>query len=235
MNNFIQTLSNWTTLSTFVAGLATLAIYSFFIKENSFYRFFEHLYIGIAAGFAPIFTLKSFLWPKIIEPMFGLNIVVFPDGTSSAEYSSSNLLYLFPMFFGLLYYCLYSKRFSWLVKVVIGFSLGASAGLTFKGFFNEILPQIESSFKPLAVFEAGKFMPLESLYNLIFVATLLSVLYYFFFTFKRKTKIEEGTAYIGRYLMMVCFGAFFGSTVMARMVLLIERLQFLINEWVYIF
>jgi hypothetical protein len=30
---------------------------------------------------------------------------------------------------------------------------------------------------------------------------------------------------------MVCFGAFFGSTIMARLALLIERLQFLVSSW----
>ena len=32
--------------------------------------------------------------------------------------------------------------------------------------------------------------------------------------------------------MMVCFGAFFGSTMMARMALLVERLDFLASDWV---
>ena len=32
--------------------------------------------------------------------------------------------------------------------------------------------------------------------------------------------------------MMITFGAFFGSTVMARMALLIDRLQFLTRDWV---
>jgi hypothetical protein len=31
--------------------------------------------------------------------------------------------------------------------------------------------------------------------------------------------------------MMVCFGAFFGSTVMARMALLVERIGFMTIEW----
>ena len=30
---------------------------------------------------------------------------------------------------------------------------------------------------------------------------------------------------------MVCFGAFFGSTVMARTALLVERVQFLLIDW----
>jgi hypothetical protein len=35
----------------------------------------------------------------------------------------------------------------------------------------------------------------------------------------------------GRWLMMVAFGAMFGSTVMARMSLLVARLQFLLDKW----
>ena len=31
---------------------------------------------------------------------------------------------------------------------------------------------------------------------------------------------------------MICFGAFFGSTVMARLALLVERVQFIITDWV---
>jgi len=31
---------------------------------------------------------------------------------------------------------------------------------------------------------------------------------------------------------MVCFGAFFGSTVMARLALLVERVQFIAEDWV---
>lgn len=235
IKSLTEIVFNWDKLSILVAGLATLAIYSFFIKENAFYRFFEHLYIGIAAGFAPVFALKSFLWPKVIEPMLGLNIDVFPDGSTSAEFSYLIYLYIAPILFGLLYYFLYSQKYSWLVKLVIGFTLGASAGLTFKGFFNEIIPQIESSFKPLVVFSAGSLSVFESLSNIVFIITLFSVLYYFFFTFKRSSSLAENAAYVGRYLMMVCFGAFFGSTVMARLVLLIERLQFLLDDWLAIF
>ena len=32
--------------------------------------------------------------------------------------------------------------------------------------------------------------------------------------------------------MMICFGAFFGSTIMARLSLLVERLGFLMTDWI---
>lgn len=221
----------WQTFTIFIGGVSTLAIFSFLIKENPVYRFFEHLFIGIAAGFGLVFGIKNFLWPKIIIPMLNLDQVTYPDGSVSNEYNPLFLLYLIPAFFGLLYYFIYSKKYSWLAKLVIGFSLGAAGGLAFKGFYNRILPQISGSFKPLVVFENHHLNYFETFSNIVFVFTLLIVLYYFFFSFKHEGKTAQGINKIARYLLMVCFGAFFGSTVMARMALLVERLQFLINDW----
>jgi len=224
---------SWESGTILAGGIATLAIFSFLVKENVFFRFFEHLFIGIAAGLAPIVTIKNFLWPQILEPMLGLNITTFPDGTTSKEYNELTLLYLFPMVFGLLYYFIYSKKHGWLAKIVIGLSLGASAGLAFKGFFNEMLPQIFGSFKPLVVFDdSNQFDVLQSLNNILFIVILLSVMNYFFFSFgKREGEVAKRITASGRWFLMVCFGAFFGSTVMARMALLVERLQFLYSDW----
>ena len=84
----------------------------------------------------------------------------------------------------------------------------------------------------IIVFKDGIFSLKNSLNNILFLSILLSVMYYFFFTFKRQSKLLNYTAQYGRFFMMICFGAFFGSTVMARMALLVERFQFLINTWV---
>ena len=213
-----------------VGGVATIAIFSFLIKENPFFRLFEHIYIGIAAGWGIVQTLKEFVWPKIIMMMFGYNIDIYPDGTQSAPWNRLYLLYLLPMAFGLLYYFIFSVRYGWLAKLVIGFTLGMSAGLALKAFFNEIMPQVTGSFKPLVVFTNGSFDIGRSFNNAFFVVTVLCVMNYFFFSFKR-SKVSERSSSAGRWLMMVCFGAFFGSTVMARMALLVERLRFLQISW----
>jgi len=220
----------WTVV---MGGISTLAIYSFLIKENAFYRIFEHVFIGISAGLGTVLSIRYFLWPQILVPMFGLDIVEYPDGTYSQEYNRLYLLYLLPMAFGMLYYFLLSRRFGWVAKLVIGFSLGAAGGLAFKGFFAEMLPQLFASFKPLIVFSSkDEFQWAESLNNTVFVATLLIVMYYFFFSFKLEARVLSKVSLSGRWLMMVCFGAFFGSTVMARMALLVERIQFLLGDWV---
>lgn len=221
----------WAIATTLIGGIATIAVFSFLVKENPLFRFFEHVFIGIAAGFGIVQTIKDFFWPKILTPMLGLDIQTFPDGTPSGEWHPLYLLYILPMCFGLLYYFIFSARHSWLAKLVIGFTLGMSGGIALKAFFNEMMPQIFGSFKPLLVFAAGGFDWRGSATNAFFVMTLLCVMSYFFFSFKRGSGVIEKTSLMGRWLMMVCFGAFFGSTVMARMALLVERLQFILTDW----
>lgn len=216
----------------FIGGVATLAVYSFLFKENRFYRIFEHLFIGIATSITIMKAFRDSLWPVYFKPLLGLDLLLLPDGSYAEPYDYRLLLYLIPMAFGLLYYFILSKRLSWLAQLPIGFMLGVSAGLTFKGFFNEVMPQLYDSFRPLYI--SGD--SYSSISNIIFIVTLLTSLSYFFFTFKRKEGgVISSTASIGRYLMMGCFGAFFGSTIMARMALLVERLQFLLNDWLPIF
>jgi len=224
--------TTWGLVSILIGGLGTIAIFSFLIKENSFYRFFEHLFIGIAAGLGPMLIVRDFLWPNILSPMLGYTVTAYPDGTVSEPYQPLYLLYIVPMAFGCLYYCIYSRRHAWLAKIVIGFTLGASGALAIRGFFGEVIPQIVSSFKPLIVMNEGSFILVDSLNNILFVATLLLVLNYFFFTFGREGSVQGKLAPMGRPLLMVCFGAFFGSTVMARLALLVERVQFIAEDWV---
>jgi hypothetical protein len=231
----MDSTSAWNLFSIVVGGVATLAIFSFLIKENVLYRFFEHLFIGIAAGLAPMVMVRDFLWPQILEPMAGGTITYYPDGTQSAAYQPWYLLYCVPLLFGLLYYFLYSKRHVWLAKLVIGFTLGASGALAIRGFFAEVIPQLASSAKPLIVFVDATSRQVafgQSLNNVLFVAILLLVLNYFFFTFSREGSFQSRSAQWGRPLLMICFGAFFGSTVMARLALLVERIQFIVRDWV---
>lgn len=212
-----------------LAGVSTLAIYSFLYRENSFYRFFEHLFIGIATAYGIVATVRFFLWPELLKPMLGLDRIEFPDGTMSEPWESMYLLYLLPMSFGLLFYCILTKRHKWLAQLVIGCQLGYAGGLAFKGTFSELLPQLYDSFRSFYV--PGSYV--DSLTNVFFVVTLVSSLTYFFFTFRRtEGGVVERASSTGRWLMMGCFGAFFGSTIMARMALLVERLEYLIHTWI---
>jgi hypothetical protein len=58
------------------------------------------------------------------------------------------------------------------------------------------------------------------------------VLTYFLFSFEHRWTPIRGSVKIGRLMLMVSFGAFFGNTVMTRLAVLLQRLEFLMFEWV---
>lgn len=212
----------WDIVGIWLGAICTLAIYSFLYKENPFYRVFEYMFTGMAIGYGIVIFWFSFMLPQWWQPL-----------TGQEGHKEFNFLWLFPFFLGFLYYFIYSKKRAWLAKIVIGFSLGIGMGMTFQGVVTELMPQIAASFKSFNIVPMDNSVTIwESVTNIVFVLTLLCVMVYFFFSFEHEHPVIQRSATTGRWLLMVSFGAFFGSTVMARMSLLIERLQFLIEEWV---
>jgi len=233
-----------------LGGIGTLAIYSFLYKENRFYRLFEHIFIGVATGWLVVTTFRDFLFPKFLTPLwergftglvFRLNAGAFEGQGAAGEFVKrvadaswypTQYLWLIPAMFGCLYYTIYSRRHNWMARLVIGFGIGIGGGAAFEGFFSEYLPQIFAAFRPLLVFKSGGGIDVNlSVLNLVITLSMLSTMIYFLFTIDRHKFNLESTASAGRLLMMVSFGAVFGSTVTARLALLIERLQFLVYKW----
>jgi len=133
----------------------------------------------------------------------------------------------FALVIGLMFYTVFSPRFAWMSRMALSLMMGFGAGYTFKGFIFDIGPHIAKSFKPIFVgFDAWK----EGVNNAIFVAVLLCVMIYFFFSVEHRHPIIREPARLGRWLLMVTFGIVFGNTVMGRFSLFISRLDFLMLQ-----
>jgi hypothetical protein len=198
-------------LVAFAGAICTLAILTVLYKENAIYRLFEHIFIGLGAGYGVVIT-----WREVLEPEWWTPL------------KAGGWYWLIPMFIAMLYYTVYSKKFSWMSRLLVSTLFGIAAGQAFQGFAAQVLPQVSKSFKPL--WGTG-ITPGDSFNNFIFVATLVCVLVYFFFSFRQEKPAVRGVATSGRWLMMIAFGAVFGSTVMGRFSLFIGRAQFLLNDW----
>lgn len=70
----------------------------------------------------------------------------------------------------------------------------------------------------------------EFLKAFIIAFGVLTILIYFFFSTEHKGMVGV-SAKIGIYFLMICFGSSFGYTIMARISLLIGRMQFLIGDF----
>jgi hypothetical protein len=98
--------------------------------------------------------------------------------------------------------------------------MGIGTGLAISGTIgSQIVNQVKANFVMLNTFS-----------NIVIVVGTFGVLTYFFFSMEHNKSVRE-LARFGRYVMMVSFGAAFGSTVMGRMSLFIGRLQVVLGDW----
>jgi hypothetical protein len=207
-----------------VGALATLALYSVLYRENPLDRFAEHIFLGLATGLG-----LYIVWRDVLYPMWW------------QELSQGRWPMIFALVAGMMYYTIYSKKLAWMSRLVMMTMMGLGAGLAFRAFFGTFMPQIGASFKPLIVVQSAAGGGTDvggsifaSFTNILFLVTLVTVMLYFFFSFEHKNAGVRRAASIGRWLMMIAFGAMFGSTVMARMSLFIGRLDFLFREWIHL-
>lgn len=219
-----------------LAAIVTLAIYSYLWNDNKLYRMILNVMIGLGVGYNFVVMWKNVLGPLWWDPMmtgFGAIRRGFAPGSAGALWILVGLL-------GTLWYFQFSRRYLWLSRIVIGMTLGAGAGMAFKQQLLLNAPQITDSFRPLIARANGSpLLPASaspvslwmSLNNIIFVGTIVCVMVYFLFSFEHKSAPMRATARTGRWLLMISFGAFFGNTVMTRMAVFLERLQFLMKDW----
>lgn len=192
-----------TDLGVWIAAIATIGIMSFAFKDNPLYRLVENVYVGVSAGHAIVLGWIN-IRDKGIEPMI-----------EKGDWSL-----LVPMVLGVLLYTRYSKKLSWLSRFPLALLVGIGTGLAIRGTIgSQIVSQIN-----------GTLLPLNSVNNILIVLGTLGVLTYFFFSVEHRGVLKSVSTF-GRHVMMVSFGAAFGSTVMGRMALFIGRLQFLYANW----
>ncbi|NPV13564.1 hypothetical protein HPY86_01350 [candidate division WOR-3 bacterium] len=199
-----------------IAAILTLAIFSFLYKENPFYRFAEHLYVGIANGYA-----ITFYWHRILVPSLF-------DRVGSAQTPVSTKVWLIAIaIIGALYFTRFIPKISWLIRIPIAIVLGYASGTSIpRAIDAEIIRQAKATIVTRASFAHWQ----AGLWAVIILFGVIATISYFFFSTERKG-ILKPLSYTGIIFIMIGFGASFGYTVMARLSLFIGRLQFLLGDW----
>jgi len=208
-----------------LSALSTLAIFSFLYRENRAFRMAEHILLGLGVGFTVAATITGILLPKWWDPL--------STGMRTGRWGDVSFGVL-ALALGLMWYGVYHKRTIWLSRIVMGLTVGAGAGIAFKAEISDKLPQIVASFKSPYVRSAESTAYNNSLSNTIFLIVLFSVLSYFFFSIEHKGRTLEKSSRLGRSFLMITFGIFFGNTIMTRLAVFIERIWFLLSDWLRI-
>ena len=186
-----------------VAAFLTLCIITFLYKDNPFFKFAEHLLVGVSLGYIISIYYHNAFIPKVWDPLLKQEFRI-----------------VIPALLGLLSFSILVPKYSWLVRYPIAFTIGIWSGLTIpRNFQGLIFEQVR-----------GTMITTLSLSGVIMVIGVITTVVYFYFSAEHKGTIGN-VAHIGIWFIMLAFGAAFGYTVMARVSLLIGRMQFLLHDW----
>lgn len=215
-------------IGIWIAVGLTLFMLSFLYKDNPFFKFGEHLYLGISNGYWIVYVYQNVIRPELFGRIAPTAIF---DQVDQAELYKQDPRFIFivPGLLGLFLLLRLIPSISWISRWSLAFYIGWGAGVAIPTYMaNYILVQASSTFNPLFGNEPGVGYGIYVNNWLIFIG-VLSALVYFFFSVEHKGAI--GTiSKIGIWTLMLAFGASFGSTVMARVSLFIGRARFLVQE-----
>jgi len=204
------------TIGIFIAAGLTLCIYSFLYKDNPFYKFAEHLFVGVAAGYTIVVAWHLTIKPYILDPM------------KTGDFST-RVFVIIPTLIGLLMFSRFVPKYRWLIRWPMAFMIGFGAGAAIpRSMRSLIFKQSEATLQPFT--DAGSLQTAVLINSIIIVIGVLCVLIYFFFSVEHKGTVGV-VSKVGIFFLMVSFGAAFGYTVMARISLLIGRVYFLLHDW----
>ena len=279
-------------LGVWIAAFLTLAILSFLVKDNPVYKFAEHLFVGVSAGFWLAYQYHNVLLPNLWIPLReGLQkAYLYSQGSQANLWNMikiSHCWLIIPGALGILMLMRLVPNIAWLSRWALAFIVGATAGLAIVTYLQaNVVMQMKMGMVPLVVVERVEVQSItpsvmsttndpggvtagnqegqsgvglvkssveektmvsglpqkevktrltvnvwKTLQNLVLVFGMLCGLIYFFFSTEHKGPIFGVGAKIGIWVLMISFGASFGYTVMARISLLIGRMQFLLGDW----
>ena len=205
-----------TVFGVWLGALCTFCIFSFLYKDNPFYKLAEQVFVGLSAGYWFISTLYEILIPNLFNKL----ITDF----------HSNLLLVFPAVLGFMMLIRLIPKYEWVSRYPIALVIGTSAGISMLRFLqSDVISQISAAM----VNPINKASFIESIGNIILLLGTICGIMYFYFSRKQEGVLGI-TSKIGIWFLMISFGASFGYTVMARISLLIGRLQFLLSDWLHI-
>ena len=217
-------------VSVWVAALLTLFIFSFLYRDNPFYKFAEHLFVGVSAGYYIVLNFWTVIVPNLVDPLSrslaGAGVNTSRPGMFAAELGDYRGWLLIPGLLGVLLFTRLFGKIGWMSRWSLAMIIGVYAGIKTTGFAQgDFVAQVQASLIPLWSGEL-----LSSLNAIVLTVGLVTSLLFFFYS-REHTGALGVASRLGVWFLMIGFGAGYGYTVMSRISLLIGRFQFLLRDW----
>jgi hypothetical protein len=196
-------------VGTTVAALVTLAVWSYLAGERRLFSWAQYLLAGLATGYLLVLSVREVLVPQLVSPLLADpgRLELWPALAGVAVLAVARWL---PRGIGAL-------PIAFLVAATAAFALGGAVVGT-------LLPQTAS-----ALLDDGQ--SVGALANgLIGLVISLLVLVVFLHGSPRG-RLVAGAAGVGRWLLLGGIGGWIGFLLVSRLALLVDRLRFLLVDW----
>lgn len=210
------------TFGIWLSAFLTLCIFSFLYKDNPFYRLAEHLFVGVSLGYGVVLAVYQGIIPFAYEPLKK----AFTGG------DLTQFVTIIPIIIGLLFFSRLIPKYSWFIRYPIAILIGIGSGVAIpRSMRAMIFEQINGTLRPFS--NLGNLGGWEIFSAILMFVGVICTLTYFFFSVEHKGMVGSMSK-IGIIFLMIGFGSAFGNTVMGRVSLLIQRVDFLLSDWLHI-
>lgn len=208
-------------IGVWVGAILTLIVFSYLLGDSPLFRIAQAIFVGVAVGYGATAAVYLVLAPKLFEPLIA-------DTTT-------NWPLFVPLILGLL---LFTKlRASWasLGNLSIAFLFGVGGALAIGGALGgTLLPQLQATVVSLSPAQG-----LDTVFDnlLLVIGTIGAFLSFRFITsaerpsFRALSAVARGWGYVGRWFVLIAFGAIFAGTAVSRISILIGRVYYLLHDW----
>jgi hypothetical protein len=222
-------MSRWEIFGVWVAAFLTICIFSFLYEDNPLYKFAEHLFVGVSAGYFLATTYQNVIRPNL----FGRITTAIELLVKQGVFSPVDWSFFIAGLLGIMLLMRLVPKFNWVARWPLSFMVGISSGLgvvlTMEAM---VIKQVDATLVPLLIWNVNnQVVWADSIRNWLIVLGVCSGLIYFYFSKEHKGLLFGSASRFGIYTLMIAFGAAFGYTVMARVSLLIGRMLFFQDQW----
>ncbi len=197
-------------VATWVAAIATLVVLGGLVGERRLFGWSQHLLAGLATGFLALLAITEVIVPRVLAPL-----IADPGGRGEL-WLAIGLVAL-------------AAGAPWLPRAVaavpVSIAIGAVAAFALGGaIVGTLLPQLAASIArpeptPLATLAGAGAAAMSGLVLIGFVHGT------------PRGRVVTAAASTGRWLMLAGLGGWLGYLLFSRLVLLVDRVAFLVNDW----
>ncbi len=196
-----------------IQAFLTIAATSFVFRDNIIFKISQYTFIGVAAGHAIVMGVKNirdFGWTHL---------------------AGGEIIYVVVFVLGVMLYFRFSKEYYWLYRYPIAFLVGNGIGISIRAaIHSDFTLNIATTAKPLVGADA-----MGTFNNKVIFVGVITALSHFIFTYEWMHKGTLGyVPKVGRWMMLMAFGASFGNTVMTRFGMYQGRILFLLRDWLQV-